>query len=483
MKKKKEKIIYLSAIAIIVIILIVGVTYALWQISHKQEGENLVEAGCFDISISAGTGMFHDGMIPMSDTEGMNTTPYTFTLTNNCSIVSKYYVNIEIMEESTLSESNIKNKVDNLTSKLLTSYNEVNPSLNNATTAYEIYTGYLYPETSITHDIRNWVKEDADHGSIVGQSLETKVTITALPESVEVEELAVTNGKLVLSNTNELIQLKGYSSHGLQWYEKFINQDSIDWMKNQNLNVLRIAMYTAEEGYLTDKERTVEEVYRLTDLLIENDMYVIMDWHIAKDNNPLDGLVEAKAFFEEYALKYKNVPNILYEICNEPNGDDITWDIIEEYANDVIPFIRNINPDAIMIVGTPRYSSHFEAVVPLSYDNVMYTHHNYEHDYDYTTQAKIDSFDEYYTNRNLPMFLTEIGIQDNQMLEENYDKLMTWIEYLDENKISYTIWSFANPKETTSISRTMTNEYKPGYDIDTYITPLGQILKDYYTNK
>jgi endoglucanase len=49
-------------------------------------------------------------------------------------------------------------------------------------------------------------------------------------------------------------------------------------------------------------------------------MYVIVDWHILSDGNPLANEDAAKAFFAEVSERYKGSPNVIYEICNEPNG-------------------------------------------------------------------------------------------------------------------------------------------------------------------
>lgn len=46
---------------------------------------------------------------------------------------------------------------------------------------------------------------------------------------------------------------------------------------------------------------------------------------------------------------------MLYEICNEPNGN-VTWnDNVKPYAETVIPVIR-ANTNAIILVGSPTWS-------------------------------------------------------------------------------------------------------------------------------
>lgn len=78
-------------------------------------------------------------------------------------------------------------------------------------------------------------------------------------------------------------------------------------------------------------------------------MYVIIDWHILSDGDPNCYKDEAKAFFSEMAEKYKDRVNVLYEICNEPNGVD--WQTVKEYAEEIIPVIRGKDEDAVVLVG------------------------------------------------------------------------------------------------------------------------------------
>ena len=102
------------------------------------------------------------------------------------------------------------------------------------------------------------------------------------------------------------------------------------------------------------------------------DMYVIVDWHILKDGNPLDHIEEASEFFRMISEKYKDCPNILYEICNEPNGDT-TWADIQSYAGEIIPIIRKQDPDSVILVGTPDFDRDLMVAArsPLPFDQVM----------------------------------------------------------------------------------------------------------------
>ena len=96
---------------------------------------------------------------------------------------------------------------------------------------------------------------------------------------------------------------------------------------------------------------------------LAEDLYVILDWHILNDSDPNEHIEEAKDFFDQLSAHYADEPGILYEICNEPNGD-VTWEQISAYAEEVIPVIRKNAPDAVILVGTPNYCSHLDG--PLS---------------------------------------------------------------------------------------------------------------------
>jgi len=87
------------------------------------------------------------------------------------------------------------------------------------------------------------------------------------------------------------------SSHGLQWYGQFASAQAIAATAEYGANVFRVAMYTGEGGYLSQPQSMQAQVTAAVDAAIENDMYVIIDWHILSDNNPNTYKTEAIAFF------------------------------------------------------------------------------------------------------------------------------------------------------------------------------------------
>lgn len=269
-------------------------------------------------------------------------------------------------------------------------------------------------------------------------------------------KLSVEGTKIVDKNKQEF-QLKGVSTHSIAIYSQYINEETFKEMRdNWNINVIRIAMYSnPNDGYTKELHSKVKEaVNYATDL----GLYVIIDWHILQDNNPNTYKNEAISFFEEMANEFKNNKNVLYEICNEPNGD-VTWDKdIKPYAEEVISKIRAIDTNAIIIVGTPKWSQDVDIVAnnPITdYENIMYTLHFYAATHKDELREKLKIAHE----KGLPIFVTEFGISDasgnGTISQEEGDK---WIELLNSYNISWVCWNLSNKNETSAILNSNCNK-------------------------
>ncbi|MGN1148250.1 MAG: cellulase family glycosylhydrolase, partial [Lachnospiraceae bacterium] len=263
---------------------------------------------------------------------------------------------------------------------------------------------------------------------------------------VEGTQLTDSNGKAV--------QLKGISTHGLAWFPDYVNEECFRQLREEwNVNVIRLAMYTAEGGgYCTDgnKENLKTLVKNGVEYATAQDMYVIIDWHSLSDNNPNTYLEEAKAFFKEMSAEYADYNNVIYEICNEPNGGT-SWSDIKSYAEKVIEVIRTNDEDGIILVGTPNWAQYVDqaAADPITgYDNIMYTLHFYAATHtDWlrnTMAAAIDA--------GLPVFVSEYGICDasgNGAIDENQAK--QWVDIMNNYGVSYVAWNLSNKNETSAI--------------------------------
>lgn len=290
-------------------------------------------------------------------------------------------------------------------------------------------------------------------GTTTKKNNTNKKETTVTEKKVEKNNYVSYNGNLSLEGNNivnqykEKIVLKGISSHGLQWFNYLITDENIKTLKSWNTNVFRLAMYTKEGGYI-DNKSVYNDLIKDIDLVISNDMYVIVDWHILSDNNPNNYKSEAIEFFDKISSKYKNTPNIIYEICNEPNGGT-SWNDIKSYADDVVKTIRK-NSNNIIIVGTPTWSQDVDSVIGNKIDdkNTMYALHFYSgtHKDDLRNKAKKA------LDNNVPIFVSEFGVSDASGNGGVYlDEADKWMEFIKENNLSFVNWSLANKNESSAL--------------------------------
>ena len=265
--------------------------------------------------------------------------------------------------------------------------------------------------------------------------------------------LSVAGTQLVDEEGNP-VQLRGISTHGLAWYPQYVSEACFRQIKEEwGMDVVRLAMYTAEGGgYSTDgnKDDLKALVREGVEYATDCGLYVIIDWHILSDSNPNQHIADASAFFDEMSRTYAGHNNVLYEICNEPNGGT-SWDDIKTYAGTIIDIIRKNDKDGVIIVGTPNWSQFVDqaAADPITeYDNIMYTLHFYaathKDDLRDKMAAALDS--------DLPVFVTEYGICDasgnGAIDQEQADR---WVELMDRYGVSYAAWNLSNKDESSAL--------------------------------
>ena len=237
-------------------------------------------------------------------------------------------------------------------------------------------------------------------------------------------------------------------------------------------------MYTEENGYIYDKSLK-EKVIELSDILIELDMYVVIDWHILSDGDPMRHIEESKLFFDEISLKYADCPNVIYEICNEPNN--VTWEnSIKPYANQIIPIIRKNSPNSLIIVGTPTWSTEIDEVISssLDFDNILYSCHFYAGTHKTDIRNRIQKV----LNKGLCVIISEWGTTDlsgNGNL--SLDSTNEWLDFLEERNISWINWSFSNKNESSAILNPV-NITDP-MEIDNNLSQSGLFIKSKISTK
>ncbi len=287
---------------------------------------------------------------------------------------------------------------------------------------------------------------------------------------------AATHGRLSVKGTQLVdkngkpVQLKGVSTHGINWDVgyPYVTEETFKTIRDKwGANTVRLAMYTEEyNGYCVTDDESRKKLLNTIDTGVKAatklGMYVIIDWHVLNDQNPQKHQKEAVTFFKKISKKYNSYSNVLYEICNEPNGP-VTWNDIKKYAKKVIKAIRKNDKKAIIITGTPTWSQDVDIASesPLKgFSNIMYTIHFYAATHQDSYREKLKTALE----NGLPVICTEFGTcEASGNGSYNFDSADKWIKLMDSYKMSYVCWSLSNKAESASLllpSCTKTSGFK-----------------------
>nr|MCR4840204.1 cellulase family glycosylhydrolase [Lachnospiraceae bacterium] len=312
-----------------------------------------------------------------------------------------------------------------------------------------------------------------------GGEAEPEVTpeVTPDPASAGLSPVEA-NGKLKLSGTKIVnkdgnpFTIKGVSTHGLAWFPDFVNLDAFNSLKEDwGVNTVRLAMYTGEYGgYVNggDKAGLKKLVESGVGYATELGMYVIIDWHVLNDDkSSTDSFFhtsEAKDFFSEMSSLYAENENVIYEICNEPNGS-ISWAQVKEYAEQVIPVIRANDPDALIIVGTPTWCQDIDKAVadPITgYDNILYSVHFYAASHGKKIRDRMTAA----ISSGLPVIVSEFGISDAAGSgKTSTTEADAWLAECDKYGVGYVCWNLSNKDESSSLlNSSVTKKSKWNYD-------------------
>lgn len=261
------------------------------------------------------------------------------------------------------------------------------------------------------------------------------------------------DGLQVKDKNNQPFTLRGASTHGMHWGdgETFLNKTAFQNLRDEwGVNMVRLVSYVTQGGYTQgSKDKLDKHIQEGVSDLTDLGMYAIIDWHVHAEN-PNDTKSQAIEFFDTYSKMYKDQSNIIYEICNEPTGTP--WNQIRPYAVDVVNTIRANDPDAIIVVGTNTWSQDVDEVATnggkIDDPNVMYTIHFYSGSHGESLREKVRTA----LKAGTPVFCTEFGVCDasgNGGFDlEEADR---WIDFFEENGISYCCWSLSKKNESASM--------------------------------
>lgn len=283
--------------------------------------------------------------------------------------------------------------------------------------------------------------------------------------------LSVRGGKVV-DEHGRPVTLRGMSLFWSQWEPEYYSRETIDWLREDwKVDIVRAAI--AAEGPDSARQHPKREFAKASaviDAAVANGIYVIVDWHA---HRPYPEHVER--FLTRIAKKYGHLPNLIYEPFNEPLREGVEWSRdVKPYHQRVVGAIRAVDPDNLVIVGSPSWSQDVDiaAADPLDFDNVAYTLHYYAATHKEELRAKADAA----IAADLPLFITEFGVVEATG-DGPIDRASSeaWWDWAEANDVSWLAWSVGDKDETSAALKPGTS---PAHWREDQLTEGGRMIRE-----
>lgn len=281
------------------------------------------------------------------------------------------------------------------------------------------------------------------------------IAVLALSLSAAAQSPVERHGQLRVEGTQLVdskgapVQLRGVSMGWHNMWPRFYNQGTVDRLTGDwGADLVRCSVGVAhlDSGFDCDSVAAYAVVDSIVQGAVRNGAYVLVDFH----SHP-NKLADAKRFFTHVAGKYGHLPNIMYEIWNEPT--EVPWSECKAYAEELIPVIRALDPDGIVVVPTPRWDQEVDKAAddPIAgVPGLLYSLHYYAATHTGWLRDKA----QYAIDKGLPLIMSECasmlhtgdGVVDTKEWDE-------WMRFADEKGISWAAWSISDKDETCSMLR------------------------------
>lgn len=334
------------------------------------------------------------------------------------------------------------------------------------------------------------------------------LTRTATPIVLNPNQVVNTYGRLQISGTalrdqyGNAIQLAGMSSHGLTWFPmsdlnlnnttniNLLNQ-AITFNPTQgspfpytsaavgnlvdqwHMQVIRASMFPYDpwngatansygNNYPTWKWYNINLVNSIVQSAINENIYVIIDWHAGEGNDQDPSVYwnngHVQEFFTYMVDKWGSYPNVIYETVNSPV---VPWSSLKTFNQNVINHIRaresaNGYASNVILVGTPTWSQDVDVATndPLTGNLIAYNYMWYAGTHSGWVRARGDTALANLATKapHQTLFMGEVGTsQSSGNGGVYYNDFNTLMEWAKTKKLSWLNWSIANKEETSAI--------------------------------
>lgn len=151
----------LGSFVLLGIIFIIA-TFAFWQTTIMQNGENVIKTSCVSMNLTNEKNAIDlQKTYPLGDIDGKQLLPFSFTVENNCDQEVTFKVALEILGGSTLNSNYIKSMLNEENPVLLSGASEVSDKvINDSQKSLLLKTDTLNGNDSKNYDLRLWLDEN-----------------------------------------------------------------------------------------------------------------------------------------------------------------------------------------------------------------------------------------------------------------------------------------------------------------------------------
>ena len=329
---KKHNVFLMIITCCIVGLAIVGISYAYWRFSAISDKTNTATSGCFKVELVDQKDEINlTNAYPITDEEGLKLKPFSFTLKNTCTILAHYYVNVEMLDGTTLNSKWVATRINNESITTLDKYNTTTTSITGSIEARQVAEGYLGADDTVDYTISFWMDEDATiDDDIMNKVFKSKIVVVSEPGNYSPSAAGYNKlSDAILANeyqtTPEIAKEKistkqsidvTNTSPVIKWSEKTEDAVTLSITKPAEsvINTYNKSTGTGDKttqaSELTLNDTKVK-LYQVKSLNSDTARYTISNV-IYADPTTLDYSGDTKYYFINEKISYNNTTNKLY---------------------------------------------------------------------------------------------------------------------------------------------------------------------------
>ncbi len=218
-QKYPNKKYVIGASICLVLLIVIGATYAYWTTTKVQTDKNTITTTCINVEYETlSEGITLEKTFPISDADGKATTGYKFKLTNKCDSYVSYNVNLESLSEIAETQRIKSEYLDTILNDGavvgLTTYKPTTTLITDKTyETRQLESGTLGPKDggndSIEYTLRMWLDEDTPE-SEMNKSYKSKISVygtVVAPENAVEKITKLAESTPVAASTDNTTQL------------------------------------------------------------------------------------------------------------------------------------------------------------------------------------------------------------------------------------------------------------------------------------